>query len=361
MIGAALMPSTATRCPYFRPSVVIGSAVAASSTAMRSGTIVEHALALVHDEVLVLELDRHLPSGAVAGALDHDLAERPAALGLAQQVDRLAFEQDAAVLVVLRAAQELEQRCERIAAAAARLAHRAAELERKRHGAAHQRALGIAAVHRIEADVRRAAHRDHHAAAEALDLDGAVGVDHHRVAVLVGHDHGAGRHAADVVGRHLQLRERAAHAVAVHQGKAAARGEHERQQRIDAADLGAHDRLRFLADVALEGAQRLDHLGAVRHLFHDHGRRAHHAEGRHEGLVVERLDVDQLDRAVVHDGLPQHQRAEVRVPAAAGAEDRGAAREVVDVFEVDAQAHAARPRTRSPIAFTRTRTAPPGR
>src|SRR5688572_4605831 len=40
MIGAALMPRTATRCPYLRPSVVIGSAVTASSTAMRSGTIV---------------------------------------------------------------------------------------------------------------------------------------------------------------------------------------------------------------------------------------------------------------------------------------------------------------------------------
>src|ERR1700679_3388436 len=35
----ALMPRTLTSCPYLRPSVVIGSAVAASSIAIRSGTI----------------------------------------------------------------------------------------------------------------------------------------------------------------------------------------------------------------------------------------------------------------------------------------------------------------------------------
>ena len=92
MMGAALIPKSLTRWPYFSPSVVMGSAEAASRTAIKSGTMARTRSPSSRDEVLVLKLDLEPSSDARTQTLDDNAAQGPALLGLAQQIGRLAFE-----------------------------------------------------------------------------------------------------------------------------------------------------------------------------------------------------------------------------------------------------------------------------
>src|SRR5207302_1134111 len=118
------------------------------------------------------------------------------------------------------------------------------------------------------------------------------------------------------------------------------------------------DRAGFLAPVALHRAQCGDHFAAIWQLLDQHGRGAHHREGHRKILVVERLDVDQIDRSVIPNRLPQHQRTNVGISATARPEDGRAACEIVYIIEPDFHAS---PSARSPTALTLMRTAPPGR
>ena len=175
MIGGTLAPTTFTRWPYFRFSVVIGSPVSRSRIEMRSGTIATVRPPLLRAQVLVAELD--LETLAAGEVFDQDLADGPAALRLATQVDDLAVEQDAAVPVVLRASQEREQRGERILLAAPSGAERATDAERETQCAADRAGLGGLARHRIEREHAQPAHRHDDGSRQALDPQVVVGLD----------------------------------------------------------------------------------------------------------------------------------------------------------------------------------------
>src|SRR5690606_28045527 len=130
--------------------------------------------------------------------------------------------------------------------------------------------------------------------------------------------------------------------------------------RVQAAELGAHDRARLAAEPLLDGAQREFALGEAEDLLHDHGGRPHAGDGNHERVILERVGGDDLRRAAAPQSLFEQQPADVRIAAAACAEKRCAAGEIASVFQCDLH-HASTNACSSPMAFTRTRTAPPGR
>jgi hypothetical protein len=79
----------------------------------------------------------------------------------------------------------------------------------------------------------------------------------------------------------------------------------------------------------------VDQLVALRQLFGHHRRRAHHADGHDQRVVGEFVDVDEVDRAVLADGLLGHQLADIGIAAAAGAEDGAAGGDVFHVLGID--------------------------
>ena len=136
-------------------------------------------------------------------------------------------------------------------------------------------------------------------------------------------------------GDHLQFRERAAHAVAVDHGNAGHRADHERDGGIETSRFGAQDRADRLAEEPLELSERDQDLLALRDLFDHDRRRAHHRAGDDEGVVIERVHIDHPHRAEFADRLLRHQLADIGIAAAAGAENRAADGDVVEIGDAD--------------------------
>src|SRR5690606_3182787 len=94
--------------------------------------------------------------------------------------------------------------------------------------------------------------------------------------------------------------------------------------------------------------------------FHDDGGRAHACDGNDERIVIEFFDGQHARRWRFLQRLLEEQAPDVRIAATASAEKRRAAREIVGIGQLDAHAQTPSPAS-SPMALTRTRTAPPGR
>ena len=98
-------------------------------------------------------------------------------------------------------------------------------------------------------------------------------------------------------------------------------------------------------------------------LLDKHRRRTQHGRGEHGGIVGKVLRLDERRHAVLEHRVAGEQLPEVRIAAAPGAEESRACGEIVDILDAQLSrpvpvnsAHC----SRSPAAFTRTRTAFPG-
>ena len=127
---------------------------------------------------------------------------------------------------------------------------------------------------------------------------------------------------------HLELWESAAHAIAIDHRHAQAGGAIDRHDRVQAAGLNAHRRLHRLPDVLAHGKEGVDDIIAVWHFLDHDGRRAHHRRWHNQIVVIKFIETIKLNRAIIADGLPRHQFADVGVAAAARAQDGRAQRQI---------------------------------
>ena len=278
--------------------------------------------------MLVLEPQLQHRAALLARSLDPRLAACEAGFGSARDVGDLARE-DA------EPTQPLDDCADRVAVRRPRLSHQPPELLGEADRPRHHRLFQHPPVHAVERDHRRAAHVDRERAGEPFRPAVVDRFDDRRVALLVGERHRRGRDAVHRRGDHLDLREGAAHAVGVDQRDAHRRRDAERCRRVEPARLdrdGVRDRP---ADEVLQRLEGADDLVAARELLDHHRGRTHHRRGHDDRVVGDLLDVDELDRAVLPDRLLREQRADVRVAAAPGAENRRADREVVEVVFTD--------------------------
>ena len=221
----------------------------------------------------------------------------------------------------------------------ARLAQRAADADRERHGAGNRDTPGGGAVHAVVGDIGLAAHADGDAAGDPLGLGGRARLDDAGIALFVGDRDRRGRHAIDVEGFHLELREGAAHAVGIDQRQAALGGDHDGNGRIDAAGLERHHRLDLAAGVGLVGVEGEAHLVAAGDLLDQDGRRAHGAAGQHADRVRHLVKRQQPHRPVLLDRRAGEQLADIGVATATRAEHGGTERQVFQVVERDVGDH----------------------
>jgi len=113
---------------------------------------------------------------------------------------------------------------------------------------------------------------------------------------------------------------------------AEARADDKRDGRVDAPDLDRHRGERLAAEMLLELPEGGDRLLAARQLLNQHGRRAHHGGRDDQRLVRDVGRVDQVDRQPFVQAALHHETADIGIATAAGAEEGGADREVVEVF-----------------------------
>jgi hypothetical protein len=142
----------------------------------------------------------------------------------------------------------------------------------------------------MQSEHAQAAHRDDHGARQSFHSQIAVGLDQDHIAVLVRHRHGCAALPEDVEAHHLQLGKRATHAVRVHDGQAQVRCHRNRIERIQAADLGAHDRGRLAAETLLERAQDTLTFREPEDLLDDDCGRSHAGDRNDQRVVVELID-----------------------------------------------------------------------
>ena len=152
------------------------------------------------------------------------------------------------------------------------------------------------------------------------------------VAVLVGHGQRRRIDAVDGKGLHFQLGERPAHAVAVDHWQPALRCERDRDHRIQPPRLKGDNGVDLPIGMGLVGTQREGRFVASGELFNHDGRRPHHAGRNDVHAARKSVEVEQLDGPVLADGLLSHQLADVGIAATSGSKQRGADRQVVQVF-----------------------------
>lgn len=264
--------------------------------------------------MLVLEAEFQHPARVLADALDPGAAPGEAALGAPAHVDHLAGQQ-------MRTGEHGARRAHRVDVRGARLAHGGAEPlgERQRGGDEPVGEL-VAPHHGVGAgDLAAELHAD--GPRDALGGVVGDGVDDDAVALVVGERH-RGVGDPDQAGQHhLRLGEGPAHRVAVHQRQPRLGGAGDGQHGVDAADLDRRDVGGGPADVLLQGAQGGHFLATGRDPFQQHRGRPHPRDGHHGRVGRHLVEGDEPHRAVLPDGLAGQQLADVRVAAAAGAED----------------------------------------
>ena len=283
-------------------------------------------------EVLVLEIDERLAAAVLADALQHHAAEVERPARLAQHVGDLALEQ-------LVAARELQEELLGREAGRSRLVLRradgAAQFLGARHDAVHAVLLAGVYVHAEQRDRQRAAHGHGGGAGDVLGPLVRDGIEDAGVALLVDERHGRGRRAADGERDHLQLGERAAHAVHVHHGNAEARGRGDGQHGVHAASFDGHGGVDGLAVVARHHVEQLGELVGAHALLGEDGGCAHGCGGHDERAVGPLVDADQLHFAAFFHGADGRELSDVRVAAPTSAEKRRAQRDVLDFLDAD--------------------------
>ena len=123
----------------------------------------------------------------------------------------------------------------------------------------------------------------------------------------------------------VQLREGAAPAVGIGERESEAGRPRHRQDAVGTRDLQRHERLDGPAVEALDHVAQRPALAAAPDALVGDRRRAEHPARHDERLVVEIVDANHGDRAVLADGEERHRERQVGVAAAAGAHG-GAAR-----------------------------------
>ena len=249
---------------------------------------------------------------------------------------------------VQRLREGVSKRFESTQGVAAELPQYPADLDRKADGVRHDGRLELSAGHRMFDGGDHAAHRCRHATDVAFEYGRRIGRKCCHVAGVVECDGGGRCDSGDGIGHHLRFRQCPAHAVAVDNRYSSLGRRNQRDHGVCAADLERHDRIHLAADVFFKRLQRLDRIVGGREQFEAHGRCADAADGRHPGVVVHVVDLDQFDGP----GPPQHlQRREIRrvgVASAAGGQEHRARGKIFQRFVT--QLHDARLAAFPPVA-----------
>ncbi len=129
--------------------------------------------------------------------------------------------------------------------------------------------------------------------------------------------------AVDGVARHLHFGEGAAHAVAVDDRQAGHGGRDQRLHGVLAADLLAGDGVDLDAQPFLQRPHAAQALAAFLDALMRDQRRADAAHGDDAGLVRHAFQRDDLHHVALAQRLAHAQLADIRIAAAAGAQDAG--------------------------------------
>ena len=232
--------------------------------------------------------------------------------------------------------------------------------------ARYREALRLGPAQRIEYAVQAAAQArsqgpDHVFQARVVDRAQA-----RQVAQVVAEQGRRSAAAVDAEGGHVDVREGPADAVGIHQRQAAQGRGGQRQHGIGAADLGADQRVYRPRVERLGLLQQVLQGGLAEQVFDQHGGRAYPGDADHEGLVGELGQRQQARLQATLQLATQEQLADMGVAPAAGAQQHGAARQVLAGNGIEAR-HArvlfgrgqwVAARARSPTVRTCTRVAP---
>ena len=145
--------------------------------------------------------------------------------------------------------------------------------------------LGLGARHAVARERNVAAHFHRSAAAQIFAALIRGRMHEQRIAALIGHTNRTCRLAIHRPRHHLQLRERAAHAVGIEQRNAALRRRKHRMQRVPAACFRRNKRIEGMSHFAFKRLERIDRLGACGHLFDEHCRRSKAHRHRNASII----------------------------------------------------------------------------
>ena len=218
----------------------------------------------------------------------------------------------------------------------ARLAHRGAYAERLGHRVQDACFLDFpAGARRLASGGDRAEHRAG-LAGHAFHPRPVLGLGEDQpVAADVDHGPWVRWEIEDGEAGHVGLRERPAHGVGVDHREIEDCAREERLEAIVAADLPQHDCLEGTADIGLHHADGLGHDMAIGHLFLDHHRGTHLADAGDEIIIGEIERIHEADAPAGGIELPRLEQAVVGVAPAAGAEDPGAGRQIIQIGLAD--------------------------